>query len=64
MKNLDKDKPLVQPAKNVREYLRGIGRAGGLSGKGSSKRRSKHHYREAALKRWGAEKKRATEANP
>lgn len=38
------------------KYLASIGSKGGKAGKGKAKRRSKSHYRKAALKRWHPDK--------
>lgn len=41
----------------LKQYLAKIGKKGGKAGRGAAKRRSRKHYRQAALKRWAAEKK-------
>jgi hypothetical protein len=41
----------------IKKYLAKIGGKGGKAGTGASKRRSREHYRQIALKRWAAEKK-------
>jgi hypothetical protein len=43
--------------KEIREYLAQLGKKGGKAGTGKAKTRSREHYRQAALKRWAAEKK-------
>jgi hypothetical protein len=61
MKKNQIDKPLVHkdtPSDEniLKEYHSRIGRLGGKAGTGAAKRRSKLHYREAALERWRRQK--------